>query len=164
MITDKIKALFQFIEFLHSNIENFKQFDTVINELYLLDKERHKLNPRKNFKDKLKYDEVQVEIKNNFKVIDEKVIQLIKTKVIELNICDQGAINNLWNYQSSEIHNLKENFSKEDIPIILKYKSKYLEFREKTNCTYFQDSFFNDLDESLKELFDFFKETEQNEF
>jgi len=55
MITDKIKALFQFIEFLHSNIENFKQFDTVINELYLLDKERHKLNPRKNFKDKLKF-------------------------------------------------------------------------------------------------------------
>ncbi len=62
MITDKIKALFQFIEFLHSNIENFKQFDNIVTKLYLPDKERNKFSPRKNFADKLKYDEIQAEI------------------------------------------------------------------------------------------------------
>ncbi len=164
MITDKISALFQFIDFLHSSIENFKQYDELINELYLLDKERSKLSPQKNFADKLKYDEIQAEIKEKLNEIDKNIIQIIKSKVSELNICDWDVITNLWNYHISEIINLKENFSKDDIPEILKHKSKYLEFRTETNCTYFQDLFFDDLDEILKELFDFFPESKQNEF
>ena len=157
--------MFQFIEFLHSNIDNFKQFDNVINNLYLLNKERHKLNPRKNFADKLKYDEVQAKIKDKFKVIQENIITPIKNTATELNICtfqDEPLYN--WYGVESDIHNLKENFSKADISEILKHKSKYLEFRTKTNCTYFQEFFFDDLDEILKELFDFFKDTTENEF
>jgi len=37
MITKRIKALFNFIEFLHTNIEKFKKYDILINELYSLD-------------------------------------------------------------------------------------------------------------------------------
>lgn len=164
MITDKIKTLFSFIEFLHSNIEKFKQYDEVINELYLLDNERKKLKPRKNFTDKLKYDEIQYELKNKFKVIKENIIQQIQAKANELNICYLNKTETLWNWNISEVHNLKENFSKNDITEILQHKSKYIEFRTKTNCTYFQDFFFDDLDEILKELFDFFKESTENEF
>lgn len=164
MITDKIKALFQFIEFLHSNIENFKQFDNTINELFLLAKERKKVSPRLNFKDKLKYDKVQAEIKDKFKVIQDSIITQIQAKGTELNICDLNNPETLLNLNISEIRNLKENFSKDDIPEILKHKSKYLEFRTKTNCTYFQDFFFSYLDEILKVLFDFFKDSSENEF
>ena len=164
MITPKIKALFQFIEFLHSNTENFKQYDERINELHLLDKQRKEVSPRKNFSDKLKYDEVRAEIKDKFKVILENIIQPINSKVLELNICDMNKTETLHNWNSSEIHNLKENFSKSDLPEIFKHKSKYLEFRTKTNCTYFKDFFFDDLDEMLKELFNYFKETEHDEF
>jgi hypothetical protein len=164
MITPKIKALFQFIEFLHSNSENFKQFDSTINELYLLDIERKKLSPQKNFAEKMKYDEVQAEIKDKFSVIQENIIQPINSKVLELNICDINKTETLQNWNISEISDLINNFKKEDLPEIFKHKSKYLEFRTKTNCTYFKDFFFDDLDEMLKELFDYFKETEHNEF
>jgi hypothetical protein len=165
MITDKIKALFQFIEFLHSNIENFKQYDEVINELYFLDNKRSELKPRNNFNDKLKYDEVQTEIKDKFKVIKKNIISSLQAKATELNICDwNNPDETLWNYNISEVNSLKEKFGENDLPVILNYKRKYIEFRTTTNCTYFQDSFFSGLDEIFKELFDFFKDSEHNEF
>ena len=43
MITPKIKALFQFIDFLHSNIDNFKQHDEVIKNLDSLTEETQRL-------------------------------------------------------------------------------------------------------------------------
>ncbi|KAB1156087.1 hypothetical protein [Flavobacterium luteum] len=163
MITDKIKALFNFIEFLHSNIENFKQYDILINELNSLDIERNKLNRSNNFKDKLKYDEIQAEIKDKFEVINENIILLIKDKSNELNICDWNETNTLWNRNILEISELKENFSANDIAEILEHKNKYIEYRTKTNCYYFSQFFFVDLDQILKVLFDFFKESTENE-
>jgi hypothetical protein len=166
MITPKIKALFQFIEYLHSNIDNFKQYDEVINEFHLLVKERNQLKPRHNFKDKLKFDEVQAEIEVKFKVIQENILQPIRTKATELNICDLNKTETVWNWNSTEIHQLKENFSKDDLPEIFSHKSKYIEYREKTKGEAFFGLwfFFDDLDEILKELFDYFKEAEHNEF
>ena len=166
MITPKIKALFQFIDHLHSNIENFKQYDEVLNELYLLDKERKQVSPQKNFKEKLRYDEVQKQIKDKFKVIQENILQPIQAKATELNICNLNKTETLWNWNSTEIHELKENFSKDDLPEIFSHKNKYLEYRTATKGEAFfgLGFFFDDLDEVLKTLFDFFKETEQNEF
>jgi hypothetical protein len=166
MITPKIKALFQFIEYLHSNIDNFKQYDEIINKLHLLDKERQKVRSKKTFKDKLKYDEVQEQIKDKFKVIQENILTPIQAKANELKICDLNKTETLWNWNTSEIHELKENFSKDDLPKIFSHKNKYLEYRTATKGEAFfgLGFFFGDLDEVLKTLFDFFKETEQNEF
>lgn len=164
MITDRIKALFQFIEFLHSNIANFKQYDEVLDRLHLLGEERNKVRPRNNFAEKLRYDEIQLEINEVFPIIQEKIIQPILAKAAELNICDPNKTETLWNWNISEIHNLKENFKREDLPEILNHKRKYLEFRKETNSTYFLGFFFGDLDEILKQLFDFFKESDKNEF
>lgn len=165
MITNKIKALFEFIEFLHSNTDNFKQYDGVIKELRVLGEEREKVNQKKNFNDKLKFDEIQAEIKDSFKVIQENIISPIKSKAIELNVCNfKNEPLYSWHGVETEIHNLKENFRKEDLPEIFNYKNQYIEYRTKTNCTYFQEYFFDELDEVLKELFDYFKDSEQNEF
>lgn len=166
MITDRIKAMFQFIEFLHSNIENFKQYDDVINELYLLDKKRQKISSKKTFKNKLKYDEVQEQINDKFNIIQENIIQPIKAKATELNICNLNKPETLWIWNITEIHKLKENFSNDDLAEIFSYKNKYLEYRTATKGEAFFELvfFFNYLDKILKTLFDFFKETEQNEF
>jgi hypothetical protein len=164
----KVKALFKFIAFLHSNIDNFKQYDEVLNELHLLDKQRNQLSLQKNFKDKMKYDEIQIqaEIKDKFKIIQENILQPIQTKATELNICDLNKTYTLWNWNISDISTLKENFSQKDLSEIFRHKRKYIEYREKTKGEAFFELgfFFNDLDEVLKVLFDFFKETEQNEF
>lgn len=162
MITDKIQNLFNFIDFLHSNIENFKKYQTIIDKLLLLDIERNNLKPENNYKQKLKYNEVQNELEQKFNIIN--IIQKIKSKTSELNICDWNKTETIWNYNISDIRKLKENFTNEDIEIITKQKLKYFEFRETTNCNYFQDFFFNNLDKLLKELFDYFKETDKNEF
>lgn len=86
MITPKIKALFQFIEYLNSNIDNFNQYNGLIKELKLLIEERQKVRSKKTFKDKLKYDEVQEQIEYKFKVIQENILQPIKAKAKELNV------------------------------------------------------------------------------
>lgn len=162
----KVKALFYFIEFLHSNIKNFKQYDELIKELHNLNIERNKLSPRKNFNDKLEYDKIQAVIKDKFQIIKLNIIQPIQAKATELNICDLDKTETLWNWNISEISSLKENFSQRDLSEIFRHKRKYLEYRTETKGEAFfgLGFFFDDLDEVLKELFDYFKETEHNEF
>lgn len=166
MITPKIQNLFHFIEFLHSNIENFNHYEKEINELYLLDKERQKLNPNKNFSEKLEYDKIQLQIKDKYKVIQDNIIQPIKDKANELSICNPDESPTLWNRNIAEVTELKNNFSNEDLPLIFSHKNKYLEYRTKTKGEAFfgLGFFFDDLDQVLKELFNYFNETEQNEF
>jgi len=166
MITPKIKALFQFIEYLHSNIDNFNLNNDLIKELELLNEERQKVNHKKTFKDKLKYDEVQAEIETKFKILQCNTANLIKSKAKELNVCNfDNEPNYSFNGIETDIHQLKENFSKDDLPEIFSHKSKYIEYRTKTHKTFLSLAFFIDeLDEVTKSLFDYFKETDYNEF
>ncbi len=164
MISDKIKALFQFIEYLHSNIENFKKFDGLIKELEKLNYDRKNLKPEQNYKDRLQYDKIQAELESKFKILQDGTANLIKTKAKELNICDPDKTETLWNYNISEIDKLKKEFDESYLDTIFEYKNKYIQFRTETNHSYFSlEFFFDDLDEILKELFDYFKESE-NEF
>jgi hypothetical protein len=162
----KVKALFQFIKHLHSNIDNFNQYNDLIQELEKLDKERNKLNPKNNYKDKLKYDEVQTAIESKFKILQDNTANLIKAKAKELNVCNfDNEPDYSFNGVEAEIHNLKENFSNKDLPEIFKHKSLYLEYRTNTHKTFLSlQFFFDELDEIAKDLFDYFKDTKQNEF
>ena len=166
MITPKIKALFQFIEYLHSNIDSFNLNNDLIKELELLAEERQKVIHKRTFKDKLKYNEVQAEIETKFKTLQGNTANLIKAKAEELNICNFGnRSHHSFNGIETDIDQLKENFSKDDLPEIFKHKQQYIEYRTKTHKTFLSLGFFiNELDEITKNLFDYFKETEQNEF
>ena len=166
MITNKIKALFQFIEFLHSNIEHFNQYNDLIKELANLKNERRKLKPRNNYKDKQKYNTVQAEIEGKFKELQDNTANLIKAKAIELNVCNfENEPDYSFNGIEGDIHQLKENFSEKDLPEIFKHKSQYIKYRSNTHGTFLSlQFFFNELDEIAKSLFDYFKDTEQNEF
>lgn len=166
MIKDKIKALFQFIEFLHSNIENFNQYNDLIKKLENLLNERQNLKPRSNYKDKQRYNKVQEEIKSKLKELQDNTANPIKDKAIELNVCNfdnQPFFN--FNGIESDIDQLKDNFSNNDLPEIFKHKSQYFEYRTNTHGTFLSlQSFFDALDEIAKRLFDYFKDTDQNEF
>ena len=171
MIPYKIKVLFEFIEYLYSNIDNFNQYEPVLNEARFLKREKSKLKPDLNFSDKMKSDELQEGIIEKFEVIKENIIIPIINKSIELEICDfnneKEKLTGSWrNKYHSEIHDLKKNFNREDLSDIFSFKKKYLEFRTKTKGeTYLGlDFFFGDLDDVTKDLFDFFKVTDFNEF
>lgn len=163
MITEKTKHLFQFINYLHSNISYFKKHHNIIVELQNLDEQRSNLKPRENFVDKLKHDKIQAELEQKFDVIHKNIILPLYKEATDLEL---GYFTNqkFWQWGLSEIYNLKENFEEDDIPDILLHKNKYIEFRESTQCNYFNDMFFNDLERDLKELFDFFKQPEEKEF
>jgi len=166
MITPKIKALFQFVEYLHSNIDNFNLNNDLIKELEQLDEERQKVSSKKTYKDKLKFDEVQAAIETKYKILQGNTANLIKAKARELNVCNfENEPNYSFNGIETDIHQLKENFSKDDLPEIFKHKQLYIEYRTKTHKTFLSLAFFiNELDKIAKSLFDYFKDTEQNEF
>ncbi len=166
MISSKIKALFQFIEYLHSNIDNLNLNNGLIKELELLMKERQKVISKKTFKEKLMYDEVQAEIETKFKILQDNTANLIKAKAKELNVCNfDNEPSYSFNGIETDISQLKENFSKDDLAEIFKHKQQYIEYRTKTHKTFLSlGVFIDELDEITKSLFDYFKETEQNEF
>lgn len=171
MIPYKIKTLFEFIEYLYSNIDNFNQYESVLNEVRFLEKEKSKLKPDLNFSDKMKSDELQKGITKKFEVIKDNIIIPIINKSIELDICDfsneREKLTGSWrNKYHSEINDLKKNFNRGDLSDIFSFKKKYLEFRTQTKGeTYLGlDFFLGDLDNVTKNLFDFFKVTDFNEF
>jgi len=166
MITDKIKALFQFIEYLHSNIDNFNQYNGLIKELDQLNEELDQLKPRNNYKDKQQYDKVQAELESKLKDLRDNTANLIKAKAKELNVCNFDTEPNYsFNDVETEIRQLKDNFSNKDLPEIFRHKSLYLEYRSQTHSTFYSlQIFFVKLDKIAKSLFDYFKDTEQNEF
>lgn len=163
-MTKRIKALFEFIEFLHSNIQNFNQYDEVISDWVHSADQMNNLNPNKNSTDKLKYDDLEENFEYNLKIIQKNIQEPIHSKATELNICDIDKEDTIWDWNYPEITNLKKSFSKKDLPEILEHKKKYIEFRTKTNFNEFLMIFFVTLDTILKELFDYFNETDQNEF
>ncbi|MBS1760928.1 MAG: hypothetical protein JST23_12465 [Bacteroidetes bacterium] len=166
MITPKIKALFQFIEYLNSNIENFNQYNDLINELIVIKNEQRKLNPKGNYKDKRQYEKFQKEIESKFKELQHQTADQIKTKATKLKVFSfEGGHIYSFNGIENDIQKLKDNFSKADLREILKHKRLYLEYRNSTHKTFLSlHIFFEDLDKLTKSLFDFFKDTEQNEF
>lgn len=166
MISDKIKALFQLIEYLHSNIENFNKYNGLIKELEALKDEKNKLKPKQNYKDKQQCDEVQAELENKFKTLQDNTANLIKAKAKELYVCSfDNEPNYSFNGVETSIQQLKDNFSNEDLPEIFKHKSQYLEYRSQTHGTFLSlHIFFDELDEIAKSLFDYFKDANQNEF
>ena len=68
-MNQQIKALFKFIEFLHSNIQNFNQYDEVISDWVYSANQMNNLNPNKNSTDKLKYDDLEENFEYNLKNI-----------------------------------------------------------------------------------------------
>jgi hypothetical protein len=167
MIPQKIRALFDFIDFLDKNkSEYIEKYIPLCNELKELDKQRSTLKPKENYKDKQSYDHIQEEIKEKFEPITNNIYKPITNRLHELGIWSGDDVyTSIWNNNISEIEDFKRNFSQEDAEQIFHYKNKYLHFRTETNNDFLCLSFvFSNLDEIYKALFDFFKDTQENEF
>ncbi|SHK44986.1 hypothetical protein [Epilithonimonas mollis] len=167
MIPPKMQALFDFLDFLDVNKKEYiEKYIPLCNEVSQLDKERCKLKPNENYKDKQKYECIDKEIKEKFEPINENIYIPITYKLRELGIWSgDNVYTSIWNNNVSEIEDFKRNFTPEDLEEVFHYKQKYLRFRTETNNDFLCLSFvFSNLDEIYKVLFDFFKDTPENEF
>ena len=167
MITPKIQSLFDFITFLDSKKNEFiERYIPLCNELEKLDVERSKFKPRENYNDKIAYDKVQNIIKIKFEPLTEFVHKPVLNKLKELGIwAGDELYTSIWNHNSDAVFNFRENFSQEDIKEVMNSKLKYINFRTQTNSSFLGLQYvFSNLDEIYKALFDFFKDTDLNEF
>ena len=167
MIPKKIQALFDFIDYLDRNkIEYIEKYIPLCDELNNLDNRRAKLKPKNNYLDKQQFDEIQEEITQKFKPITQNIYVPILNKLKELEIWSgDDVFASIWNNNTSAIYDFKENFSSDDISAVIAYKQKYLSFRNETNTNFLCLQFvLSNLDEIFKQLFDFFKDTDENEF
>ena len=167
MIPKKIQALFDFIDYLNNHKDEYiEKYIPLCNELKVLGNQREDLRPNSNYIDKQKYNKIQTQISEKFSPLTLNIYQPITKKLRELKIWSgDDTFNSIWNSNSSEIYDFKNNFETEDIPLVMEYKQKYLSFRNETNTDFLCLHFvFTYLDELLKEQFDFFKDTDENEF
>ena len=167
MIPEQIQALFEFIDYLDTiKTELIKKYIPLCEELNNLDIQRSKLKPKNNYIDKQRYDDIQKEIKEKFEPITENIYVPVLNKLKELKIWSgDDVFTSIWNNNMSAVHDLRENFTSDDLIKINNYKQKYLSFRTETNSNFCcLQIVFSNLDDVLKELFDFFKDTPENEF
>ena len=167
MIPEKIKALFEFIDYLDENkTEYIEKYLPLCNELKILDSERNNLKPSENYSDKQKYDSIQNQIEKKFSPITSYIYNPVTNKLKELGIWSGDQVyTSIWNNNISEIAEFKRGFESEDLKDVFEYKQKYLRFRAETNTDFLCLTFmFSALDDVFKELFDFFKDSKENEF
>lgn len=167
MITNKIQTLFDFIDFLHFNKENYIiKYTPLIKKLEVLANKRNELKPLDNYGKKEKYNLIQKEIEDKFPTITENIYKPFTQKLLELKIWSgDDTFSSIWNNNIEAISKFKNEFESSDVEIVMNYKKKYLSFRSETHSIFLcLGLIFQELDEIYKELFDFFKDTEENEF
>lgn len=167
MILPEINAFFTFIDYLDSRkSELIETYIPLCLEVSKLDEERSKLRPRENYNDKIKYDIIQQQISEKFEPITDNVYKPIAQKLIDLKIWNgEDVCTSIWNNNIGAVSDQKENFDLDDVIEITRYKVKYLNFRKETDSAFLcLAMIFSQLDEILKVLFDFFKDTNENEF
>ncbi len=167
MISHKVQALFNFIDFLKDNKKQYlKKYIPISDEIIALDNKRWELKPTKNYLDKQKYDELQKQIIEKAQPLYENVYTPILNKLKELGVWAGDEIyTSIYNNNMSTIYEVRENFTPDDIAKIKTYKEKYINVRNEIKSGFPRlQMVFSSLDEVLKELFDFFKDTDVNEF
>ena len=125
-IKPRTKALFIFIDYLYANIDNFNQYDDVLLELDKVNDKVDKLGT--HFTEVRKRKVLQKEIDEMWDVVFENILDPLKEIVAEL------ALFNWYNFETlSEIHMsdvlvLSENCDEEDLEVILKAKTQFIEY------------------------------------
>tara|TARA_R110002167_G_scaffold312948_4_gene518641 strand:- start:5652 stop:6944 length:1293 start_codon:yes stop_codon:yes gene_type:complete len=157
MISDKLNAVFQFVDFLHFNIDKFKSYIPTVEECLNISNEMETLNPNENFNDKIKYRKLTKVRNETFQNVFNNVTESITGKAEKLGIYQRTNTDFEFNWGYNEIQELKDNASENDLSFILSHKDKYLEFKNQVNSNFLSLAFFfSKLHEYLKEIFVFF--------
>jgi len=167
MITKEIQNIFEFISFLDSNKKDYiEKYLPICKELDELSIQRNQLKPRDNYRDKLTHDILNKELDPKFDILYSQIYIPVMDKLTELKIWSgDKALSSISNNISSAAINFKSSFEVDDVPVVLLHKNKYLNFRRETNSGFFTlDLVFSLLDRDLKELFDYFKDSNEDEF
>ena len=157
---NQVNKLFNFIEFLHSNISYLKKHDNIVDEYVQLRIKRVGLPPAENYKERLEQQKIEKKIESIKTEIHANITNPIITRAENLGIYNPSESLSIWDLNMPAISELKQNFSLENTKIIQQYEQKYVEFREATKYREY-DCFliFDALDDVLVNMFSFFSES-----
>lgn len=126
MISDNIRNLFKFIEYLHANIDNFNMFNTAVLEWYKAHHDASSSNG--HYKVILRERKHLETAKRKENELYNQMVKPIKDEAerLEINLMND---NSSYNQYSSGIHDLRKNFEESDRNVIMKAKRQYLSFR-----------------------------------
>lgn len=132
MISDNIKAIFTFLEFINSSIEKFNKQSSLLKEIELLRKEYNELNPKLNFEDKFKREGIKDKRDKLIALFNSKCKDEVNEKINELQITDLKNFGNKHFYHIGELLILiqTENYEREDVNLILEAKRNYISILE----------------------------------
>lgn len=159
MITDNIKNIFRFIEFLHLNIEHFNNQKPLLDEISQVRKEFHDLDPKINYEHTFirkeleeKEDELEARFYNECR-------KGIREKAIELNIID---LNDRFGRGFIHIGELiilvdTRNYDRDDVEIILRAKENYVSVLTKVKVDLNRFLTYGIMRDFKNDLFDCFK-------
>lgn len=167
MIPANIKSLFNFISFLHSNMRMYKrEVLPVVNEVLTLACERCNLKPKLHYTDKLEYDRLQDVIDEKFEIVRLKAIAPILESLKSFDLWEgDREFHSLYNKLSPSVTVIMNDFTQSDIKYIRKNIHRYVEFRSETKTDFLSLVFlFEEIDEILKTLADFFLDSPSDYF
>jgi len=165
MIPKKIKAVFEFINFLHAKTKAFKEYVPIVDECLNLGKEMALLKPDDSYKDNKKFKELEAIRNPKLDIVRLNVEDVITEQALSFDICNKTRYGIDFNWGFEEIRQLQQEVTEDDLPTIIEHKNLYLGFRNETNCHFLSfHIFFNDLERYLKSLFSYFDSEAVNEF
>lgn len=132
MITERVKDIFCFIDFLYSNIENFNKQERLLDEINELRKIYNDLDPKTNFEHKFEREKIAEKGNKLICVFHQECKNTINEKINELEITDLTSIGNNHFYHIGEFIILVETqkYDKEDVKLIIETKEKYVSILE----------------------------------
>lgn len=167
MIQAKVKALFNFIEFLSGWQKDYiRVINPLVKKKDALYKKYSKLDPYDNYKDKALYDDFQMERENVISDLRKKAVIPIQQKLDELGIWNGDSFYpSIYNENIDAVQWLKQNYDEEDIDEVQESLRKYLSFRQlgKTDFLGLHNAF-DKLDALLTPLIEYFLPDNKGEF
>lgn len=159
MITDNIKNIFRFIEFLHLNIEHFNNQKPLLDEISQVRKEFNDLDPKINYEHtfirkelKEKEDELEARFYNDCrKGIREKAIEL---NIINFNDSFGGGFVNIGEFL---ILVTTQDYDRNDVEIILRAKDNYISLMTRVTVNLDRFLTYGIIRDFKDDLFDCFK-------
>ncbi|WP_250255692.1 hypothetical protein [Chryseobacterium sp. Marseille-Q3244] len=132
MVTERVKHIFYFIDFLHSNIENFNKQERLLDEIAELRKIYNDLDPKTNFEHKFERERIAEKGNKLIGIFHRECKNTINEKINELEITDIPNIGNDHFYHIGEFIILVETrkYDKEDVKLIIEAKEKYVSILE----------------------------------
>lgn len=124
--SSQLNPLFDFIDFLHANIDNFNQYDITIRELKKKIERHSQLGF--HYTEKNERDALQEVINEEWDVIIENIVNPIKNKVAELDLFNWQAPETLSNNYFHIANTLCKDYKDKDLAAILKAKNQYIQF------------------------------------